>query len=761
MIQNKYKSSVIVSLALMVAAVVFCLGFLPGCSTLDGEQTANQAPEVWFVNVPPEDNQSSTNPIINWVGQDSDGQIAMYRFIVFTEVEMEALLPAAVTAPVDNDEAQAFVNQVLMTKSVADSLWTYLEVDHVAGEPQTSVIVPMKAEIDNPVNLHVRQFVFVQAFDELDLGSKIIFRAFQRNDNPPDTRTIGFLGGPFINSEFPTGAITGVRMNWLGSDIVDYPTDPPPFEFEWRLYGPYYSQKRGRDIDTLPDEAWEHIVNDFIKVVFVTSDARLFRVGEGLSYEDCDTSFEVQDTFWEVCDTVFDDQGGIISIDCDSTNVLTVVDCELVLIDTFEAAGPAGYLDTILDIADPAFASDTAYNKIAKRSHDPLDGDDWIDYSGITVYDAYENAPSDTTQEMYFVFWVRSRDDAKVPDLTPAYETFSVIDPQYENDIGVVDISTGFKINHPFHDTCKAFWGRVVDNWEQETGTVVNFDPDSNYSVASDAQGFSFSLRRMLSHKTLILVNDNTFAGALGATPFVEDVTTAIDGGVNVWICGRCQIMGGEGAARNPDVFSGLSNSTLNLYLNYMGVENMVYSGWEYEIYYNNLRIEDFVGGLSLNTAEWPDLPVDTALLHSRYMWLGHYPWRPDVAALPEVNWYIRSVGSQAMYVYKSKYGSHHPIKNEPFYDFQGRPIMSRVNRGWFRTVHSLFTPYSIKETAAQSLINNVLTWMYDPFLTAPPDEPRYDDAEISLTADEVSDRYWQRMEDRAKLDPKTADSFR
>ncbi|UCC43043.1 MAG: hypothetical protein JSU65_07775 [Candidatus Zixiibacteriota bacterium] len=765
----KGTSRVLIAAVTGVVALTLASFMFPGCTEqLSGEKFENQAPRVWFVNVPPEDNPSSTNPIINWVGQDADGQVVMYRYIVFTEIEISLLAEAAdstrpVTIPVETEDAQYFVDSVLgLQNLVPDSTWTYLEVDHEEGNPQTSVIVPMKAEIDNPVNQYVRQYVYVQAFDELGLGSEIVFRAFQRNDNPPDTRIVGFLGGPYINSEYPTGAITGVPMRWQGSDVVDYPTDPPPFEFEWRLYGPYYSQKYGEENDTIPDTTWEDIVNDFIKVVFVTTDARRFLVGENLSFDDCDTSFEVfvnptdppvldTNQYWS-CDTTVDDFGNQ-----EVTCVLTTVTCETILIDTIQASGPIGYLDTLLDISDTAFITNPDYNRIAMRSYDPLDLDNWIDYQQIILYDVYADKPSDTTIEEFYIFWVRSRDDAKVPDLTPDFVAFSVINPKYERDVGVVDLSISFAVNKSYPDSGKVFWNRVIEYWEDATGTQTNWDLSYDYRVASAAVGWAYSLRRMLSNKMLIAINDNPYAGALNNPPTVRDLYTAIDAGVSVWLCGRAHIMGQEAGAPDGEVFGNLAPLYTDPQFGfpfYFGVENMVYSGWNWFLLTQEpimqLRIEDFVGALSLDESKWPSLKIDTALLHRRYMWRDHYPWRPDIAAMPEVNWFVRSTGfnSQPMYIYESKYGQHHWL-NDPMFDFHGRPVMSRVNMGYFRTVHSMFLPYAFEESSSFPMVSGVLSWLYARHLSAPPSELGSRDAAVSVTAEEIGERFWNRMKEQ------------
>ncbi|HUV31046.1 MAG TPA: hypothetical protein VMY05_08180 [Acidobacteriota bacterium] len=757
---NFRKAAVAALLGITILAMLSL--YVPGCTDrLSGEKTPNQAPVVWFVNVPPEDSRTSTNPIINWVGQDIDGQVVMFRYVVFTEQEIidtyyDGIPPVL---PLDSASVQPFVDEALMKledigcdtvyeetaggiDTVIDcdttEIWTYLEVDPQAGDPKTSNIIPMSAEVSDPVRVLIRQYIFVQAFDEQGLGSEIIFRAFDRNDNPPDTRIIGFLGGPFINAESSGGSVTGVHMRWQGSDIVDFPTDPPPFEFEWRLYGPYLS-------DTINDSTWEEIQLRFVRTVFVTRDARLFRYGENDTLVTCDTSWV------PYLDTVIE-----------------VIECDSIPIDTITVSNVLGYIDTIYDVADPDFAADPLFDRVAAQSYDTTDRDEWISNLRDSVYDVFAAEPSDTTQEQYFIFWVRSRDDAKVPDMTPAFETFSVIDPHYERDIGILDVQFSFFINAGIRDSARAYWVRAIDGWENSAGTAGNsgaYDDATDYMIVNVAQGIGVSLRQMLAHKILILVNDNSYPGAMANPDFSDDIFTAIDAGVNVWMCGRAQFFGGEASGPNFEPMGGApAGLALNI-LFYFGIEQFAYSGWEWHILGRPLplppvRIEDFVGALSLEKDIFPNLTVDTAQLHQRYLWKDHYPWNSDIAALPEVDWFIRTPGSLAMYLYKSKYGSKHFL-NDPNFDFQGKPVAHRLNRGLFRTVYFMFTPYALADSSMQVTIDAVLDWLYERYATTPPAAPRYLDAGMPTTVQEVRQRYWERMERKALQDPKLAETFR
>jgi hypothetical protein len=85
--------------------------------------------------------------------------------------------------------------------------------------------------------------------------------------------------------------------------------------------------------------------------------------------------------------------------------------------------------------------------------------------------------------------------------------------------------------------------------------------------------------------------------------------------------------------------------------------------------------------------------------------------------ALPQVGWMVRDFATEAMYTYKSLYGAIHLI--DPALSFDGRPVMIRLDRGKFRTAHSLFTPLALEATSAQKLVDAVLNWMYEKYFPA------------------------------------------
>jgi len=705
------KSRIAIALLAVTAGVVaVSLVLALGCTKrLDGEVTANQKPIVYFVNIPPEGQRFSRNPEIHWVGTDRDGLIAYFRYHVATASDLGGLDPM----------------DYIMT--VPTNSWIRLDVDPKGPDPMTSNIVSMSADLTDPVLTYVDQYVFLQAFDEEGLGSDIVYRLFSRNDNPPSSFILGFNAPdlPFVNSVEPGGIITGVKLRWIGDDPIDYPSDPPPFEFDWRLYGPYF-----------PEEM--NIVRDsFMTQVYVTNDGGVYRIGDTVIR--CDT-FYVESGFQEQCDTL--------------------------VVTASTQASAFGAMEDYFRVDDLDFVGST-YDRVQQRSGV------WVTATADTLWNVFAGFHSDTTVEMQFVLWLRARDDARVPDLVPYYREFPVIDPRYERDVAVLDFTkpTSSKLSEPImgplptdRDTIKFYWKRALDAWGENTGRDIVFDtayttvgPLAQYLVSPDYMfmgrlGKGAPIAELLKHKVLIIYDD-----AL-TMPQEDQWTTiykAIDAGINVWLTGRTTVIDG-----NPSSPPGGRVPPFP-YLFYFGVDSMGYSGWASYFpppigwniptgYY-----QDFIGTFSTKPGEWPDLQVDTALLHSRYRWsiMSYDYWRSDYPGLPEVDWCVRSFGTEILYKYKSVYGSSHPLGGSQV--FHGRPVGHRLATSLFKTVHFNFTPLAMEQSTMQVVVDSVLNWLYDPTLGQGDgqavSENRYPDARVRVSLAEARRNYEVRCEEYEK----------
>ncbi len=757
-----YRSKWAVLPVMVLTAAVLWIGLLvSGCTdTLQGDRNANQAPVVHFANIPPEGQSFSRNPIVYWYGTDVDGLIDHYRYHVATAFEM-----GEGVSPDDYIE------------TLTDDDWIYIDVDPASANPQTTRSIRLVADTANPVRGFVSQWVFLQAFDLEGLGSQIVFRKFSRNDNPPTTNILDFRSSaPFVNAPRPGGIVTGVRLSWTGADRIDYPTDPPPFEYQWRLYGPY------------SDDQIASIASTYFKTAFQSTDGFIYKPG---------------DTF-TVCDTVFTDTDTNIS--CDSWVIGIDSDIPSYL----------GESVRFFDITAPGFADNDSLNRIADSSvkRDPEclaslgqgESDtlcpavsDWVTATRDTIYDVFKFDQNDTTVEKSFIFWIRSRDDALVPDPSPAFDTLRVIDPRFERDVFVMDWTVvsapppGVRIMGGNNDTSPIYqwWRDRLLEWNP----TINFD-FRDYGFRAGKYSGKLPLKTILQHKVLILYNDCVNAPPLDKN-WLTPIFKGIDAGVNVWVTDRAAV-GGTSLSQETHTPEFPGGAVLQAtYGFYFAVNRGLYSGWFNHAIFKRAKAEnpaapdsvlpgkppafdaqDCMGGYSLNSALWPDIEFDSSRVRSLYSWtFGRFRFfNAEVPYLPEINWVEARYGAEVMYLYKSHYGSNggsHPlgtrvVQGAPFdYNFEGAPFAHRYNSGLFKTVHMCFTPYALKQgPELQQLFDDVMNFLYDPATIEPVSEIRYPGSAVKLSVEEQRARYWKRcdqqtLEDGGTLSREAMDNLR
>jgi hypothetical protein len=459
--------------------------------------------------------------------------------------------------------------------------------------------------------------VFLQAFDHEGGASAIVSRLFSRNDNPPTTSILDYSSAlPFVNAEQPGGAVTGIRLNWQGDDRIDYPTDPPPFQFQWRLYGPYTRAEMTAVRDS------------FFIQVFQTNDGFIYRPG--------DTLYECPD---DTCNFY----------------VIGVSDSIPSFLGSFES---------YFAIDDPRFEG-SALDRWAVQSCAnggcmyPEDNccseeDTWVYNTSDTLYDVFRSYDGDLTITRNFIFWVRSRDDALVPDPTPAFTRasrfgdVSVIEPKYERDVLVIDYatrSTAQTVAIRRIDSAKAFWAGALKYWNEGVlfdTTQVGFD-FGDYVFSRTGFPSGVPIDTLLQYKVLILYNDAVQDAGL-LTDKADAIWKAIDAGVNVWLTARAPIFGGHGEEENFSVPGLGPNSD---YTHYFKVERMVYEGWfahafsQFSGVLPAFDVQDCIGTYSLKPDQWPDLFYDSTRVRVSYFWNfgAANLFRPNLPWIPEIDW--------------------------------------------------------------------------------------------------------------------------
>ncbi|UCD93396.1 MAG: hypothetical protein JSU69_06370 [Candidatus Zixiibacteriota bacterium] len=730
----------------ILTAFMIGIMLIGGCGPADieGPERTNMPPVVDFVNIPVEEAKFSADTTLYWYGTDVDGFITHFRYAVI--------------------EADTVGDPVLFIETTPDTEYPWVVLEVELNNPQTNHKVKMSADVSDPVRKYVASYVFLQAIDNLGAKSAIVYRMFYKNNHFPNTLiSLQNLTDPYVNTISMTGILEGVTISWNGEDPIDYPRNPPPFQFQWKFWGPF---------DSLTSVALDSVC---VGSVFVDN--------YGDRYYDCeDYPANI------VIDTT------IIEITPDSSDTIINIDTTFVPVCSLSRGNPYGdwheflYLDSI--------ANHPEFDRLVEQSEDQITGGPWVYDQNSSIYDVYRNVIVDTTSMYYFLFWCQSRDDSKVPDPTPAFGWVAVIEPKFERDVIVIDACNYKKVQYGFWNwpvyptspfprdiepTVKEFIAESVRGWGADFDTDNILPNDTFYlpnggiediipyytnkatqdyypiiklkrDVLSGKGIASVNLRDILKHKIIILVKDNTGGELVMNSPELLAVMDGIDVGMSCWSFVRSPF---QGAYYTPyPTFPEVPEE----YQAHFGVLRMRHTGWQGNINDTlrpGTRIDDFIGAgvLSEYQDDFPDLPTDCARLESEYYWqpgsgFWSFPFRcwqdgsymfyrwwdePDKAALygdincayPEVGYVEKHPLAGAIYLYQSYYGDQPPVLYPwcatlagHFEKYEGAVVGIRYDTDVFRTAHFSFSLQPIVSDSSQKAFNSMMDWLSEqPFI--------------------------------------------
>ncbi|PKK84724.1 MAG: hypothetical protein CVT49_00795, partial [candidate division Zixibacteria bacterium HGW-Zixibacteria-1] len=640
---------------LIISLPLIGLFIIGGCDffkhDIQGPERGNVPPVVQFVNIPVEKARFNSDTTVNWYGTDVDGFIVQFRYAVVEE---------SVVGP----DPDAYIS------GTADTLIPWVVLDVSVNDPQTNARITMSADISDPVRKYVASYVFIQAIDNLGAKSEVANRLFYKNNHFPNT-TISSRGvnDPYVNTSTVGGILEGVTVSWSGEDPIDYPRNPPPFQFRWRFYGPFDSLQMVELKNICIDSVFVDIYGDF----YIKGDTFVL---EG----DPDT---------------------VINNTVNPPETTIIIDTSWVLVDTLGRNNSFGSWNDYLYL--DSFETHPDLNKLVDSSYDPLADDIWVYDQNTHIYDVYRDTTIDSTSQFYFLIWCQARDDSRVPDPVPDFKWISVIEPKFEREVIIIDAtryktSTSGFWNWPvfpliqYYDittepVVKQVLGQMIEDWAgpgsfdfSNTMENVNFyfpckieykkykASQDYYPVAllsrCESYGIpSVTLRDILKHKIVLVVKDNPGGELIMDSDVMLSVLDGLNAGISAWAMLRSPFQSYV-TVYEPE----WQNVPLS-YTQYFGVVNMRFSGWMGAIndsrggapYPNaGTRIEDFIGAAPLGDpqdADYIDLPhliIDTTLLEDRYLWVpgagfSQYDYRcPNavnppgeilIGALPEVGY--------------------------------------------------------------------------------------------------------------------------
>jgi len=479
----------------------------------------------------------------------------------------------------------------------------------------------------------------------------------------------------YINAKDSTSPLGGIDLTYSGADSTDWGRATPPLEFEWRLYGPF--------LDT---------ATVFIKIV-----------KENCIYDPNTNSF----------------------VNCNETPVL---DLSSIPSTIQLPVGP----DQIVSIPQPL-----RHSKGLNYQNDSSDV--WVSDQEAKIYDVFRGLNLTKTSKFKFIFWVRTRDDGFVPDPTPSFGQFYVVEALFDKGVMILDDS--------YYTSQAGRWApkNNVDNIQRSDtarNVLAKFVKNSGYGdvTGSDTtvdyfhyiEDGDIDILQILSHKVLMFFHDDAISkpNENAGFGYLPQVFFGLNMGASGLLFSRNLGGATERTADNVQLTTS-ANMTL-----YFGIQSVTCEGWSFwaspdnpgaKVPHAKGYVEEFIQAYP-NSPGFPAISVDTALIRTRY---ASWPWWPPYTidtsiyhrdsmhvftALPEVGAGTRTVLAAPLYLYVSDKGPDSP--------FNGKVMGVRTQIGTLtngiRSACFMFSPVATDSVATQELFNKILPWLTEKFQAAP-----------------------------------------
>ncbi|MCP4569822.1 MAG: hypothetical protein GY841_19760 [FCB group bacterium] len=405
------------------------------------------------------------------------------------------------------------------------------------------------------------------------------------------------------------------------------------------------------------------------------------------------------------------------------------------------------------------------HSKGPNYSEDP--NDVWVTDEQVTMYDVFKDLPELTeTTQFKFVFWVRTRDDGYVPDPTPSFSQFYVLEALFERDVAVFD-ETSYKtsalwfpqyavhaasgdstpynvtfVKSIFYDYVNTALDQIsgagalpfdtftttLEDWYPE-GTKTDFfsiarpKPPLDYWPGKFAQPVLPTMVDLLSHKVHIYFNDDAEGGPQEDPAFglLGHVYFGMNMGASGWLMSRN--LAGKSFRNEPAEWP-LSTQFADLF----GFRSCEHEGWLMACMLPPVDPqvqpsvsawnEQFIGAdvLPELAGIFPDVDIVPERIMTYYPLLhdtGFFQllpnFRPHIfEAMPEIGTGARTGNASPVYLYSSIHGE------SSIYD--GKVMGVVQDLGDMRSAAFLFTPIATEPTQTQEMFNSVLEWLLADF---------------------------------------------
>jgi hypothetical protein len=348
--------------------------------------------------------------------------------------------------------------------------------------------------------------------------------------------------------------------------------------------------------------------------------------------------------------------------------------------------------------------------------------DVWVTETQTTLYDVFRGLNLNSTSQYKFIFWVRARDDGFVPDPTPSFGQFYVVEALFEKQVAVLD-ETGYTKRQgrwaPIDlDTTKSVFynyirGAGFEDFDSLSGLHFFFTTSKKNTAENPVDTALPTLVDILSHRVIIYFNDDAEGGPNENPAFglLDDVFFGLDMGASGWAFARN--LGDARITTTPGTRMGKSL----LFQLHFGIQEVVVEGWLRDVFADlrNPRFnEQFIGAYA-NLPGYPHIMVDYGL--GSLLDLNRYPRMfmdtlHVLNGLPEVGVGKRTAFAAPLYLYLSKDG------DRSFYHGKVCAVAQQI--GDMRSACFMFTPLAMDPVPMQQVFQTMLTWLSAKFQGSP-----------------------------------------
>ncbi len=402
-----------------------------------------------------------------------------------------------------------------------------------------------------------------------------------------------------------------------------------------------------------------------------------------------------------------------------------------------------------------------------RQSFNPENGTVWVSDTLQKIYDVFDQLPSITeTEQFKFVFWVRARDDGFLPDPTPSFGIFYVIEAKFERDVMVLDATsmrTTVNWGCLSTDTTKTYLHNVINTSLNDIyggplpGSENRFDTTAlqlvngqfarkyDYFPGADRKSWGGStvgwvnkpprLLDILSHKVLLYFKLDPNAGNLVRwfPNLASDNNLRFSYSVFALQNGASAMAMIRNASGAPDRSLGFTQVFGDTIQYYFGVESHTPENWlAYSIgavsfpvpcQFQAIWNEEFIGAEAIENSIVPSISIDQDLIDARYVELDSISFLRGACAnltggvirpytpfgLPDVGSCVRGPNSIPLQLYQSRFGSASSLN--------GRVVSVAKDFGENKSIWCCFTPISIPEDQSIEFFSASLEWLMERWL--------------------------------------------